>query len=73
MGVVFSKRLLCCAKYPNFSLANILYILSKALQVKNFGLLAANVLTNFVDHEDNVLFSSLISNHVNYLSDAVVH
>ena len=73
LRVVLGQRLLRGADDPDLAAAEILQILRQTLQIEDLGLLAADILADLVDDEDDVLLARRLADDVDHLLHAVVH
>jgi hypothetical protein len=58
---------------PDFSLAEVLEVFGEPLEVEDLVLIAADILADLVDDEDDVLLARRLADDVDHLLDAIVH
>jgi hypothetical protein len=71
--VVLRQRLLRRPDDPDPTVAEIFEILGQSLEIEDLGLIAADILTNLVNDEQDVLFAGRLMDDVDHLLDAVIH
>jgi hypothetical protein len=58
---------------PDFSLAEVLEVLGQALKIEDLVLMAADVLADLVDDEDDVFLAGHLADDVDHLLNAIIH